>query len=213
MPPGFLCVIGVSSSTGWRVGTSVTALRAAYAFKKVPRRCGYLVTFLKASIQKWTRLVPPPPVPTVGVGDACSVSLCTTSHPFGHRVSMVRARPEALVLLGALLTALLDPAGKYQAPLVRDVSQFPLGVGEGRRAGKRLPEAGRSGEMAERLSQMGNFLAQPRRRASIATWVGLGALGGLEKHGPRPSGPRGVAGRLALSGPPSDPQEARAQSR
>ena len=67
--------------------------------------------------------------------------------------------------------------------------------------------------MAELLSQMENFLAQPRRRVSIATWVGLGALGGLEKHGPRPSGPRGVAGRLALSGPPSDPQAARTHCR
>ena len=113
MPPGFLCVIGVSSSTGWRVGTSVTALRAACAFKKVPRRCGSLVMFLKASLQKWAQLAPPPPVPTVGWGTPALCPSRTTSHPLGRRVSMLRARPEALVLLGALLTALLDPAGKY----------------------------------------------------------------------------------------------------
>ena len=86
---------------------------------------------------------------------------------------MLRARPEVLVLLGVLLTLLLDPTGKYQALV-------PLGVGEGIGAGKRLPGAGKWGEIAARLREMGNVPAQPRGRGSIATCVGLGALGWLE---------------------------------
>lgn len=86
---------------------------------------------------------------------------------------MLRARPEVLVLLGILLSLLLDPTGKYQALV-------PLGVGEGIGGGKRLPAAGIWGEIATRLSEMENFPAQPRGRGSISTWVGLGALGWLE---------------------------------
>ncbi|XP_046509346.1 dual oxidase 2 isoform X3 [Equus quagga] len=37
-------------------------------------------------------------------------------HPPGRSVSMLRARPEALVLLGALLTVPLEPAGSQNAP-------------------------------------------------------------------------------------------------
>ena len=109
----------------------------------------------RANCQRWERL-----------------ALCsswTTSHPAGLRVNMLRARPEVLVLLGVLLSLLLDPTGKYQALV-------PLGVGEGIGAGKRLPAAGIWGEIAARLSEMVNFPAQPRGRGSISTWVGLGAL-------------------------------------
>lgn len=62
--------------------------------------------------------------------------------------------------------------------------------------------------MATRLSRPGNFPAQPPRCAGTAARVGLGALGEPEKLGLRSSGTRGVAGRLALRGPLSDPQAA-----
>lgn len=126
-------------------------------------------------------------------------SSCTTSHPAGRRVNMLRARPEVLVLLGVLLTLLLDPTGKYQALV-------PLGVGQGIGAGKRLPGAGRWGEIAARLSEMGNF---PARASPLGS--GWGPSAGWRRR-PRPSGPPGVVRKLAMSGPLSDPQVARTHS-
>lgn len=116
---------------------------------------------------------------------------------------MLHARPETLVLLGALLTGSLDPAGKQRVPS-RGVTQYPW---EGSNEVKRFPEAGRSGQIAARLSGLRNVPAQPPRCAGTAARVGLGRLG------LRSSGTPGVAGRLALRGPLSDPQAARAHSR
>lgn len=70
---------------------------------------------------------------------------------------MLCAKPEALVLLGALLIVRLDPAGKYQAPLASGCHPVTPGIGEERSAGKRLPEAGRCGQIAAQLSRMGNI--------------------------------------------------------
>lgn len=53
----------------------------------------------------------------------------TYHFPFsGYRVraSMLRASPEALVLLGALLTGRLNPAGKYQVSLAARC--YPAGM-------------------------------------------------------------------------------------
>lgn len=82
------------------------------------------------------------------------------------------------MLLGILLSLLLDPTGKYQALV-------PLGVGEGIGGGKRLPAAGIWGEIAARLSEMENFPAQPRGRGSISTWVGGPRLVGDADRGHR----------------------------
>lgn len=74
---------------------------------------------------------------------------------------MLHARPETLVLLGALLTGPLDLAGKHQLPpphlQLQDVIQSPLGIREGRTAIKQFPEAGRSGQISEWLSWRETF--------------------------------------------------------
>ncbi|KAK2493029.1 hypothetical protein MC885_010884 [Smutsia gigantea] len=70
---------------------------------------------------------------------------------------MLRAKPEALALLGALLIVRLDPAGKHQAPLASGCHPVTPGIAEERSAGERLPEAGRWGQIAALLRVMGNF--------------------------------------------------------
>lgn len=115
---------------------------------------------------------------------------------------MLHARPETLVLLGALLTGSLDPAGKHQVP--PGVSLSTSGV-EGREKCSQAVPCGWT-IRSDRCE------AQPPHCADIATRVGLGMLGEPEKHGLRPWGTRGVAGRLAPRGPLSDPQAARTHS-
>lgn len=95
---------------------------------------------------------------------------------------------KALVLLGALLSGPLDPAGEYQTglSLASGCHSVPLGMREGKIAVKHLPESWSTGQIAAPLSGLGKFPAQTRLRAGIATWVGLGALREPEKHGRRP---------------------------
>lgn len=83
---------------------------------------------------------------------------------------MLRAGPEALVLLGALLSGPFGPASKYHVLLASGCHSVPLGMREGRIAIQWLPEPERTGQVAVQLSPMGNFPAQPRGRAG-----GLGA--------------------------------------
>ncbi|KAK2103657.1 Dual oxidase 2 [Saguinus oedipus] len=61
---------------------------------------------------------------------------------------MLRARPEALMLLGALLIGSLYPAGKYPAPLAAGCPPGSPGRYGGEICGKRLPETGGSGRCA-----------------------------------------------------------------
>lgn len=110
-------VVGVSSPTGWKVETSISAYRAA----RCPKKSGVRVRVLDDAPKNLTAEVETAgaasPVPAIGEEDASSLSVTYPLHPPGRSVSMLRARPEALVLLGALLTVPLEPAGKYQAPL------------------------------------------------------------------------------------------------
>lgn len=161
------------------MGTNVSAYSAA----RSPKKSGVWVLVLGNTSKSFA-----PEMKTAGASSLCASSRSHTYYllPPGYRVSMLHARPETLVFLGALLTGPLDPAGKHQLPHTRpqlqDVTQYPLGIREGRTAVKRFPEARRSGQIFARLSWMGNFPAQPRLRAGIATWVGLGVLRQPEKQ-------------------------------
>lgn len=76
------------------------------------------------------------------------------------------------MLLGALLTASLDPAGKCPVPLASGCHPVPPEGG-----GKKQMEAGyKIGQIAARLRGMGNFPAQPHRGSGVGSWVELGAL-------------------------------------
>lgn len=78
------------------------------------------------------------------------------------------------MLLGALLTASLDPAGKCPVPLASGCHPAPPEGG-----GKKQMEASyKIGQIAARLRGMGNFPAQPQLRLKRLRCCLLGRVGG-----------------------------------
>lgn len=111
-----------------------------------------------------------------GMGTLAPRPSLFTSHLPGSGFSMLCARPEAVVLLGALLTASLDPAGKYPAPLASGCHPVPPEDREEQmQASYKIRQITRSG--------MGNIPGQLQSRSGVASWVRLGALCEREKHG------------------------------